>query len=269
MNNYYTRPEISRSELIRYKRSPYAGINSEPIHDTDAMIFGRAFHAYMEMQGEMFFTKYFVMPDDSLIISEIGGKNPRNTKVYREWKANQEVIANGREVISFDDYNDITKMAANVQATEMYKTLFNGQYPYESEVAKYTRVAGLEMKALGDRVVDRGNDLLIIDWKTTSEELTDNTFQITRIIRKYLLHVQQHHYTEVFKAATGKEVMFCFFFVESKAPYEVLPVIISPNSELLADGAELWQQCVMNYKLAKSGQALTLSDLLTEKILIL
>lgn len=270
MKDYYQIEALSRSKLLRFKRSAYAGINTPAQEDTSAMVFGRAFHAYMEDEtGQQFYSNYYVMPDDSSICQEIGGKVPRNTNKYKDWKAEQEIIANGRTVLSLEDFNRISTMAANIRNSKMYKTLFSGKYPVQNETTGLAEIEGIQMKALADRLVERKNDVLIVDWKTTSEQLTDNPFHITRIIKKWDLHVQNWHYQKVFEKYLKREVMFMFFFVETKEPFEVLPVIIDPNSELIAEGAEIWQNCLVNYKKAKAGLTDTLADSLTDNIMIL
>jgi len=76
--------------------------------ETPAMREGTMFHMAV-LEPEKFAKKYWIL-DDSEKCAEIGGKVPRNTKAYKEWKA--EIEANsGRELISKEDYDLFIKMA--------------------------------------------------------------------------------------------------------------------------------------------------------------
>src|SRR6056300_142952 len=69
--------------------------------DSPALTFGSLYDC-MLLEPEKVDEKFYVL-DDAEIIAEIGGKNPRATKAYKEWKAAQE--SDSREVVSESDWN--------------------------------------------------------------------------------------------------------------------------------------------------------------------
>lgn len=75
---------------------------------TPAMEEGKMFHMAI-LEPEIFKKRYWVL-DDSEKCVEIGGKVPRNTKVYKEWKQDQIDANAGRELITKEDYDLYLKM---------------------------------------------------------------------------------------------------------------------------------------------------------------
>lgn len=72
---------------------------------TPAMIEGAQFHMCC-LEPEKYSEKYVVF-DDAEKYKEIGGKSPRSTKVYKDWKAEKlfEIESTGKEIVSAE--NDI------------------------------------------------------------------------------------------------------------------------------------------------------------------
>jgi len=89
---------LSYSALSNILKSPshyYRYVTDK--EKTEAMKKGQRFHMAI-LEPEEFKKKYFII-DDSEKIEEIGGKSPRSTKHYKEWK-NSVILENeGRELV--------------------------------------------------------------------------------------------------------------------------------------------------------------------------
>lgn len=70
---------------------------------TNAMEEGKQFHMAC-LERTKFEAKYWVLDDNEKVI-EIGGANPRATKLYKEWKAEQIELHSDKEMISKENYD--------------------------------------------------------------------------------------------------------------------------------------------------------------------
>ena len=61
----------------------------------------------------------FVVMDDREVCEQIGGKNPRNTKKYREWKEEFAEINSSKTVVTEDDFEMATDMINRLDASEV------------------------------------------------------------------------------------------------------------------------------------------------------
>ncbi len=267
-NEYFDNPAVSRGLLQKFigsSRTGYATMDKK--YDSSAMSFGRAFHYYMESE-QAFDENVYVLPNDTSICEDIGGKKPRSTKLYKEWKQEHIDLSINKELITEEEYTDISNMVTNIQSNELYLNLVKLEGKHDYERVFYTHLEGLDMKALADYTIETDNKVIVIDWKTTISDLSrENAAQYE--VRKWKLNFQHYHYSEVIKAATGKEVQFIFFFSEKKGGNEVLPVIISPDSELITDAASMWFNSIANYKDYSEGIITGIDTELDNGVLIL
>jgi len=100
---------LSFSSLKEFLKSPrhYWAYN-QPKESTPAMNEGTMFHmAVLEL--DKFKKEYWVLDDTAKCI-EIGGAKPRGTKVYKEWKLEQEQKHTG-QCIDKSLYDDLMKMS--------------------------------------------------------------------------------------------------------------------------------------------------------------
>ena len=87
---------LSFSSLKAFRNTPIDFVNYvlQKPEQTDAMFLGTVIHCLV-LEPEKFAERYTVM-DDTAKVAEIGGGNPRNTNVYKEWKANFLANAKGK-----------------------------------------------------------------------------------------------------------------------------------------------------------------------------
>lgn len=81
-------------------------------HTSDAMELGTMLHTALLRPDE--YDDLYYMIDDQLIVQEIGGAKPRATNKYKEWMANQELIAAGRNIVTMDEVSRINAMVMNI-----------------------------------------------------------------------------------------------------------------------------------------------------------
>ncbi len=118
------------------------------------------------LEPENVWDRYLLLDDES-ICEEIGGKNPRATKKYKDWKLEQEQV--GREIVSSVEVNTAKVMIRRMKESEVadFKT---------GEIAKMTDfLLGTPQKEFNDWIgevpvrgfLDVLGDGFITDVKTT------------------------------------------------------------------------------------------------------
>lgn len=121
----------SPADFIRYKRKQRVS--------TPAMIYGSMVHKLV-LEPSKFYDTYFVM-DDAQKVLEIGGGNPRATKVYKEWKAQQQVAAGKKEIVNTADFNMAASIAKGVSrnraAARILKLCPEREIPIEWDYNNY------------------------------------------------------------------------------------------------------------------------------------
>lgn len=81
--------------------------------ETDAMLFGQMLHCLV-LEPQEFDKRYFCLNDEDKV-REIGGGNPRATKLYKEWRAEQVGTIGDRTIVEGKDYMDAKRMAGDVR----------------------------------------------------------------------------------------------------------------------------------------------------------
>lgn len=115
--------KLSYSSLSQFKKSPRNFIDYKlgKKDQTDAMKLGKLVHCLI-LTPELFEDHYFVFDDTDKVV-EIGGGNPRATKVYKEWKAEQLEAVGEKEAISKGEYDQAKLMADAVLNNSASKPL--------------------------------------------------------------------------------------------------------------------------------------------------
>lgn len=91
---------------------------------TPAMEEGKQFHTAI-LEPAKFKEQYWVL-DDAVKCAEIGGKVPRNTKLYKEWKQEQINANAGRELIGKEDYDIFLEMGEYLYKCSATKWIMEG-----------------------------------------------------------------------------------------------------------------------------------------------
>lgn len=105
---------LSFSALKAFAESPAAFIQYQlrQRKTTPTMIFGSLVHCLI-LEPEKFPSVYAVLDDTAKCIN-IGGKSPRQTNAYKEWKADFIALNEGKTVISIDVFDRAAAVANNV-----------------------------------------------------------------------------------------------------------------------------------------------------------
>lgn len=149
---------LSYSLLSKFLESPrhFKRQLKEP-EVTQAMIDGRRFHMAV-LEPEIFIEKHWVL-DDTEKIKEIGGGNPRATKLYKEWKAIKESENEGKELISIDDFNMFMAMKQALYSNPSTKPLMESLTEKEKFVSVEYEGFKINMK------IDGLSEEIILDLK--------------------------------------------------------------------------------------------------------
>ena len=97
--------------------------------ESDALTFG-SLYDMMLFEPEKVNDQFYNL-DDSDIIADIGGKYPRNTKKYREWKAQVAQENSDKTLISSEDWKKASEMIERLEACGLLSSYLSGKYQVE------------------------------------------------------------------------------------------------------------------------------------------
>lgn len=247
MENYHSDfTEMSSSRLKLFARSGAAYLQSVEdtlngvINDSEPMRIGRVFHSYME--GNC--SNYALFDIEQRPDKENGIKS----KVNQAWK--KEVIASHENVITYEQLVEIETMVEAVKNSEFYKAFAKVIEFVGNEKTYKAELHGLHCKCRVDRIYDDGENILIVDWKKTREELTKEYFQYKRILEKFKYDISMVHYCEILKSVYNRPITMVFVFVEDSAPYDSKAVYVSMNSEFYRTAYIKWFDLIKRAKFA-------------------
>lgn len=234
--DYHASSAISKSGLDKIARSPahYRAYREGADEETDAMIFGSAFHDYI-LLPQVFQTVYTVLPDDF---------NPR-TKAGREHMAH--IAAAGQTVLKAQWLDDIKGMAAAVAAHPKAAALL-GAGKSEASIFWTDPDTGIECRCRPDHIHPSG---ILVDLKSTTDAAPA---AFAKTCANYRYHVQDAFYSEGYYRAAGHwPAGFVFIAVEKKPPYSVGVYTLDDTAK--ACGRELWQRELRSLKHARETNA--------------
>lgn len=204
LKNFKVSPLQARAYLLREEKPP-----------TPALIFGRLFHSVMADQVD----------EEFIIYNELDRPEQDKSmasKANKSWK--MEFYEDGRTVVSEDDHALALQMR---QAVEMH--------PFGKKLLEWSGVneqvfENNKYRCRADKVIH--DKQLIIDWKSTQRVVPE---AIQYDMKKYSYHAQAALYNHII----GDDYSFMLVFVEKQEPFDVLPVLIEPDSEWMAEGSDL------------------------------
>ncbi|BAQ92513.1 nuclease [uncultured Mediterranean phage uvMED] len=202
MNKKQDRP-LSYSSIKSFAKSPNHLIEywERKRESTPAMLKGTLIHTLI-LEPEEFGARYFIL-NDSEIMEEIGGKNPRATKKYKEWKADQLAENEGKEEVTEELYSEVMEVVSKVYKLDIAQKIENTEKLIEFDFN------GVPFKGFVDA---EGFDF-IMDVKTC-QDASPAAFR--RDIVKFSYHWQAALYTH---AIPNKD--FYIVAVETVAPFNI------------------------------------------------
>jgi hypothetical protein len=231
----------SYSKLKKLKQAPAMVLVQQ--EESNAMNEGTAFHCAV-LQPEKFKTDYFIF-DDSRIIEEIGGGNPRATNKYKEWK--NSLPTTDKIIISKELADNFNTARDKVMADPFIKYLLKNAV-LEQKFTFLKDVMGdkIEVSLIPDAVnVDKK---VIIDLKTCQSA---KPIRFRNDAAKYDYHLQAGIYIEGCcdkYGGTPEEWDYYIIAVELNEPH--LYMTYQADSEFVSAGRMefdvlmmLWKDC--------------------------
>lgn len=209
----------NQSSLKHILLSPahYKAAKARRFPVTTNMEVGSALHCSV-LEGDEEFNLRFIQKPENIAF---------NTKEGKEWK-----LANkGTTILAKQDWENVLGM------TEALRNLqwFNGRQPeYRkfNELSIYWNADGIPCKGRLDRLVDIGDELLVLDLKTT-DSVDPATFQ-KKVTGGMNYIFQAAWYAEAASLAYNKPAKFIFVAIERAAPWSV--GIFEVSSEMMLEG---------------------------------
>jgi len=171
----------------------------------------------------------FYCLDDSDIVATIGGRNPRNTKKYRDWKAEalQATENADKELVSTEEWKTAEEMIERLKVSGLYDKRFaGGKYQVEFNVD----LDGVPLKGFLDCLQDD----CIIDSKS-SRGISKFKWDVSG----WSYDIQAYIYTKVFDIPN-------FYWVVQEKTFPYFPADVKCSDETLFKGEMKFHEAVEN-----------------------
>jgi len=171
----------------------------------------------------------FYCLDDSDIVATIGGRNPRNTKKYRDWKeeALQATHNADKELVSTEEWKTAEEMIERLKVSGLYDKRFaGGKYQVEFNVD----LDGIPLKGFLDCLQDD----CIIDSKS-SRGISKFKWDVSG----WSFDIQAYIYTKVFDIPD-------FYWVVQEKTFPYFPADVKCSEETLFKGEMKFHEAVEN-----------------------
>ena len=195
--------------------------------ESQALTFG-SLYDMMLFEPENVRDRFYCL-DDSDIVATIGGRNPRNTKKYREWKAEalQTTENADKELVSTEEWKTAEDMIERLKVSGLYDKRFaGGKYQVEFNVD----LDGIPLKGFLDCLQDD----CIIDSKSSRGI---NKFKWD--VSSWSYDIQAYIYTKVFDIKD-------FYWVVQEKTFPYFPADVKCSEETLFKGEMKFHEAVEN-----------------------
>jgi hypothetical protein len=202
---YHSHPALSSTQARLLLDSPakYKYALTHPQEHKDAFDLGSAVHSKILGVGATAVVLDF--PD-------------MRTKAARE--ARDQARAAGQIVLSAADMAKVNGMAEAVLAHPVARALFEQDGNSEASVFATDPTTGMNVRARFDFLPSLNlPNPIAVDLKTTAKSASKEGF--ARSVLSFNYDVQETHYDDTLRFATGAEVPFVFVVVEAEAPHLV------------------------------------------------
>jgi len=233
---YRSHPAISRSELWRIHESPekFKWYRENPQESTPALLFGQVVHKLL-LEPDDFETEFAVAPK----------VDRRTANGKKDWAEFCE-IAEGKQVVQAEMYQQAVEMVTTAMSNSLIKSLLAGQH--ETPFFWTDEMTGEDCKCRTDALVEIGNDLLIVDYKTCTDASNDG---FLRSATKYGYTLQAAMYSEGVEQNTGRKPLFVFIAQEKNPPYAVN--ILQADEKFVEYGYDQFREYLGTYHYCKES----------------
>jgi exodeoxyribonuclease VIII len=225
---YLAEAAVSKSGLwTLHSRSPaHARVDKE---ESNAMKLGTAIHCAV-LEPDEFEARYVRGPDDR-----------RGNK----WKEAVELaIEDGKDCLTSGDYDAaVTIRDEIVVGNPLIRRLTSVGTVREVSAFAIDPETGLRMRARPDAFAPGLG--MLVDLKVTADARQEKWF---RRVLDFGYHVQEPHYTDVWRRAGGEADAFVFLVIEDKPPfahaiYELAPPDIAEGEAIRRKALTSWAEC--------------------------
>jgi len=204
--------------------------------ESDALTFGTMYDMLL-FEPEKAHETYFVL-DDSDLVSDIGGKYPRSTKRYKEWKAEQIEKHSNKELASQEDWKKAEEMIQRLKDCGVYDKRFEGgKYQVEFNVD----LDGIPLKGFLDCLQD---DFIVDSKSARSIE------KFRYDVNSWSYDIQAYVYTKVFDIPD-------FYWVVQEKAFPYYPADVKCSEETLFKGEMKFHQALENIQDYLNGNSKT------------
>ena len=193
--------------------------------ESEALRFGTLYDMMLfepDKANEVYYTL-----DDRDVVADIGGRNPRSTKRYKEWKAEQASQNADQTLVSQEDWDQAKAMIARLKDCGLYYTQFDGgQFQVEFNVD----MDGVPLKGFLDCLQDDR----IIDSKS-SRSIEKFRYDVN----SFSYDIQAYIYSKVFGIKD-------FYWVVQEKTYPYYPANVKCSEETMFRGEMKFHQALEN-----------------------
>ena len=196
--------------------------------ESEALTFGSLYDMLL-FEPEKAHDTYHVL-DDMDIVSSIGGKFPRNTKRYREWKKEEAEKHMGKTIVGQKDWKQAEEMIQRLKDCGLYDKRFaGGKFQVEFNVD----IDGVPLKGFLDCLQDGE---FIVDSKSSR-----SVDKFRYDVNSFCYDIQAYIYCKVFDL---KE----YYWVVQEKAYPFYPADVKCSEETLFKGEMKFHEALENIK---------------------
>lgn len=197
--------------------------------ESEALYFGTLYDMLL-FEPEKAHDLYYTL-DDTDIVESIGGRAPRNTKKYKEWKleASQAAENADKVLVSQEEWKKAKEMIQRLRYCGLYDKRFEGG---KFQVEFNVDIDGIPLKGFLDCLQDD----CIIDSKS-SRSISKFRYDVN----SFSYDIQAYIYTKVFDIPD-------FYWVVQEKAYPFYPADVKCSEETLFKGEMKFHEAIENIK---------------------
>jgi hypothetical protein len=194
--------------------------------DSEALRFGTLYDMLL-FERDKAYESYYVLNDDE-IVAKIGGKYPRNTKKYKEWKAEaaQTTENADKTLVSSEDWKKANDMIDRLANCGLLQKRLKGEYQVEFN----EDINGVPLKGFLD---------CLGDGYITDSKSARSVDKFRYDVNSWCYDIQAYIYTTVFGIKD-------YYWVVQEKTYPYYPAEVKCSEETLFKGEMKFHQALEN-----------------------
>ena len=194
--------------------------------DSEALRFGTLYDMLL-FERDKAYESYYVLNDDE-IVAKIGGKYPRNTKKYKEWKAEaaQATENADKTLVSSEDWRKANDMIDRLANCGLLQKRLKGEYQVEFN----EDIDGVPLKGFLD---------CLGDGYITDSKSSRSVEKFRYDVNSFCYDIQAYIYTKVFGIKD-------YYWVVQEKAYPYYPAEVKCSEETLFKGEMKFHQALEN-----------------------